>query len=604
MSDAANTDPSPAPGVPAPAAPAAAAGEPQPCRPGPRIRPGYWVAAVLLLLCMPLLAYRGLHQNSVTVDEFAHMPAGYSYWQTGDFRTYSKNPPLIKLIATLPWLATRPTFEERWIQAAQSFTGWGPWVMGDWFMRANVDRYQQLFIQTRWVTLGLGMLTGVIVFAWSARIFGSLAGLLSLAAFAFCPTVLAHASVATTDAGAMLTFALALFALWAYAVRPTRLGVVLLGLAVGAALAAKLTAILLALLVPAVLLMLFCRDCVRAGDEIPFGRLLAPYAAALVAVPLLALLVVNASYGFKGTLLRPFSARFESDTLTRISPLLAPLPIPLPRDFIAGFDAQQVDIERSEGSKFYLNGQASYDNWWYYFPAAFCYKEPLALLLLLLAAAGLLCCRPRMGFATAVCLLTPLALGLGYMLFFNRLNIGVRYLLPLYPLLFVAIGRLALPGATARPLFKQPGILVAALLLAWQSVSVVRANGDYLSYFSEAVGGAEQGHHYLADSNVDWGQDLLRLAEFQKADPRPLILAYFGHVDPKLCGVDFKPPPASPVAGRWVVSVNYLVGLGYPMCYLQPVGRSPHESVQWLSGRRPSARVGRSLFVFDVETLP
>ncbi len=40
-----------------------------------------------------------------------------------------------------------------------------------------------------------------------------------------------------------------------------------------------------------------------------------------------------------------------------------------------------------------------------------------------------------------------------------------------------------------------------------------------IGYFNESVGGWRNGHLYLADSNLDWGQDLLRLEELLRREP-------------------------------------------------------------------------------------
>lgn len=72
----------------------------------------FWFAAAALFIAIPLLAFRGIRENSVTIDEFAHMPAGYAYWRTGDFSIYARNPPLIKLIETIPWLISAPPWRD------------------------------------------------------------------------------------------------------------------------------------------------------------------------------------------------------------------------------------------------------------------------------------------------------------------------------------------------------------------------------------------------------------------------------------------------------------------------------------------------------------
>ena len=44
----------------------------------------------------------------MTVDEFAHLPAGVYYLETGHFEVYDLSPPLLRQLAALPVLAARP----------------------------------------------------------------------------------------------------------------------------------------------------------------------------------------------------------------------------------------------------------------------------------------------------------------------------------------------------------------------------------------------------------------------------------------------------------------------------------------------------------------
>jgi len=85
----------------------------------------------------------------------------------------------------------------------------------------------------------------------------------------------------------------------------------------------------------------------------------------------------------------------------------------------------------------------------------------------------------------------------------TSLNIGVRYMLPLYPLLALTAGI----GAV----WLWPRLRAAAiLLLVWTAISTAAAHPDYLAYFNELGGGHPE--RILVDSDLDWGQDMARLA--------------------------------------------------------------------------------------------
>jgi hypothetical protein len=88
-------------------------------------------------------------------------------------------------------------------------------------------------------------------------------------------------------------------------------------------------------------------------------------------------------------------------------------------------------------------------------------------------------------------------------------DLGVRYLLPVFPLLFIWGSRIVVSFKNARA-----GAALLLILLAWQAQTALRAFPNYISYFNEAAGGAKAGLYYLDDSNVDWGQGMKQAAQY------------------------------------------------------------------------------------------
>ena len=116
------------------------------------------------------LAVRSLVRENPTVDEVIHLPAGVTYWQTGSFRLYHHNPPLVKLVAALPVLASRPVVDYR----ARSWTQEPPnkAAFAHEFMRDNAGRYFELFTRARLLMPVFSVIGGLVVFAWSRRLYG------------------------------------------------------------------------------------------------------------------------------------------------------------------------------------------------------------------------------------------------------------------------------------------------------------------------------------------------------------------------------------------------------------------------------------------------
>jgi len=244
------------------------------------------------------------------------------------------------------------------------------------------------------------------------------------------------------------------------------------------------------------------------------------------------------------------------------------------------------------GYLFYLFGQLSAEPFWYYGLCAFLVKVPVpTLLLLALACAGLAVERDRL--EAALFLLVPAAAVVGAS-FFDRANIGLRHLLPAFPFL-LAFTAQALAGRRRRLL---RGVLCGGLIV-WLAVDAVRIHPHHLSYFNEAVGGPGNGPYLLDDSNIDWGQDLPALADWQRAHrDEPLALLYFGNVPPEAYGVHGEPPPdediVSPRPGTYAISVQHLVGF-------RRLAATAGLDVDWLTRFRPVARAGWSIYIYRFE---
>ncbi len=158
------------------------------------------VLAVSGLLTIHLaLAVSSLLQENPTVDEVLHLPAGVSYWQTGRFAMYRHNPPLFKLVAAVPVLfsgaITEPLYDSPyWRTDPPNKT-----AFGHEFARLNAQDYFELFARSRVLMPLFSVIGGLAVFCWSRRLYGPSGGLLSLALWCFCPNILAHARLITSD---------------------------------------------------------------------------------------------------------------------------------------------------------------------------------------------------------------------------------------------------------------------------------------------------------------------------------------------------------------------------------------------------------------------
>jgi hypothetical protein len=183
---------------------------------------------------------------------------------------------------------------------------------------------------------------------------------------------------------------------------------------------------------------------------------------------------------------------------------------------------------------------------------------------------------PAAGLALAplVMLVPPMA---------SSINIGVRHILPIYPFLAICAGY-----AIVRIWAWRRAVAVA--LLAWHFIAGAIAHPDYLAYFNET---ARHPERIALDSNLDWGQDLARLAALVRREKIPhVFMAYFGHADWRRHGISGDDLPANtPVHGWVAISEMKLAVLG---------ADGAGNGYEWLQGR-PYRRVGDSIRLYYVE---
>ena len=264
----------------------------------------------------------------------------------------------------------------------------------------------------------------------------------------------------------------------------------------------------------------------------------------------------------------------------------APAPV-----FWAGF----VDIAylQADGHPASLFGESRQHGWWYYFPVALALKSspPLVILAFL---GGFLLWQQRQTFSTSNSYWLP-AVGIAGVLIpsmASTVNIGVRHVLPIYPLLAI-LGSVAFSATLRKPIRRRALRLVALALLGWHVLESALAHPDYLAYFTPPA--RSRDYLLLTDSNLDWGQDNARLAKFLEENPdEDIRVMVHGSVLNKV-----HLPKASQSPEWVVVSVNGLA-------WMKKTGRTDFP---WLLESQPSARIGRSILFFrspkeDVRELP
>lgn len=439
--------------------------------------------------------------DSVTSDELFHITAGYSYWKTGSHRLQPENGLLPQLIAGLPLALTERSFD---FQQPQVF-----WHISDvnnigrrLFFDSGLNP-RTILLQARMIMGVVGVLLGLTIYLWSLRLFGLIGAYISVTAFAFSPLLLSHGVYATSDAVAALMFLWTTAAIQRLFKSPGVTGVLLVGFALTGLMLSKYS---FPIIVPVTILL--------AAIQRPPWRVVPHLALAM----LIAWVGIWTAYRWEFAAVSPGEILFPGWIMVNDPPSLANSVIDtlrrwrlMPEAWLFGF----AHVLRGSVRLSYLMGELSYGHW-YYFPVAILVKTPLAILA---AAAWTLFHLNRRMIPLAVLLVLYLAVSM-----FNGPYIGIRHLLPVYAAAFILMGSLS--AAWTSPAKR----IILAILAAALILESTLAWPGYLAHFNPLIPKGKR-FRILADSNLDWGQDLYRLARWAKAQGQGVIyMSLFGNM--------------------------------------------------------------------------
>lgn len=529
---------------------------------------------------------------SQTVDEPIHIAAGYEWLHAGRYTLDREHPPLARIFFGL----------DAWTDGAEAAIEGDRAAIGNELLERG-DRYRRNLAGARAGNLPFFLLGMAVVFLWTRRLAGDVAGVIAAALFGALPPVLAHAGLATTDMAAASTTALALYALSLWLEKADWKRTLLFGSALGLGLVGKFSFVVFFGAGALVLLLRERRALARRATTTATTS-----GAAAFSEPGYEWMrpdLLDRYYDYAGEVERrngiigidivdwakaagypsPLAGR-KGNTLAGAPPVPPPtLPQRVAEPFRASFQwiathvplsapsflagIEYVGRHSAIGHAAYLFGETRSEGWWYYFPVILFFKTPLPFLLL--AMIGMIR-RPTLALIPVAMLAVAMTAGI---------NIGVRHLLPMFPFLAVL-------AALAVVWLWQRSRLATGILLAWFFIGTAIAHPDYLAWFNEAAG--RHPERIAADSNLDWGQDLLRLGDFARRHPVDYVW-YWGSRDWKREVPRAKDLPASCVAGWIAVS---------EMTWIE----KRDDELRWLRTLEPQRRVGKSIRIYFVPRCP
>ena len=473
-----------------------------------------------MLLAFLVVSLVLLSQKGLFIDDSMHMPAGYSYLLTHDYRLNQEHPPLIKLLSGLGLWKLHPYFpfeSPGWQQAAAPGDPEDGMVrIEEAFFESNAKQFEPIAFYGRLPVLIIPLLLLLAVWWITRRLFGPIPALIAVFLLATEPNIVGNAIVVQDDVAAALVLLLFVIAVKRFMTDARVTGACVLGGALGLALVTKYSLIVLAPVSCVVVIACLTYRLIRKRSS-PATVLLSSFIVFITAY-----LILIAFYAFhidridaneSSQIASWFYLSGQSaEAFNRFLMWLPPL---LPRYFVSGID--MVVQDSRDGRPAFLLGQISDTGWWYYFPVAFALKTTIPFLLA--SVGGLVWAVYQVLRRKRYVIVYILLPGLIYLALTmtSHLNIGVRHLLPMFP--FAAITAAGFISAVVEFGLKRSrrlGVALAAIALVPGLVIAVSAFPNYLTYFSPLAGGAARGWQTLSDSNVETGQEVKPLARYLK----------------------------------------------------------------------------------------
>jgi 4-amino-4-deoxy-L-arabinose transferase-like glycosyltransferase len=513
------------------------------------------LAGVLVLLgCWRIAVTYGVF--SPTFDELFHLACGLEWWETHEYLVEPQHPPLSRVVA-----AAGPYFAggRRTIMLDPAQQGWSV------LEQLGVQRGLSL---ARRGNLLFFVLFCAVIWWWTRAVAGPGAALLAIFLALCLPPILGHAALATTDMALTATLPLALYATLSWWRRPGWIAAAWTGATLALMIGSKYTAFVFYPVALVAMVLLLWRTGLRPA------RCAGQWA--LAAAVCLILLFAVFQFRQKSMAETGFRAPSPGSLAARI--YNTPLPL---MQLAAGL--RQVAEHSQGGHDAYLLGEYRTGGWWYFFPVVFALKTPLAFLALL-ALAAFWAIRSGRSMAGA-----PLLAGAAIILSLlpSTINIGIRHILPVYGLLIVPMAAFAWNWMKAG----NWKTIVLAGLLAGLLAASVQASPDYLADFNSLA--PRPLERVRVDSDLDWGQDMLRLAQrCRERNIQAVNVAPFGITDLELLGMPYavEIKPGHPTSGWFAIGVTERI-----------IRNAMTGGYRWLDAYQPVERIGKTIDLYHID---
>ena len=536
-----------------------------------------------------------------TTDELAHIAGSVGLYETGRNLYMVEHPTLPRLVVGLALKAAGVRYPDARDLAGVQSRPDANLAGADIVFRGDVP-YWTVLATARLANLFFAAILLLYVYLLGKYLANSLVAMLATLFVSLDPNFLAHSALVTTDIPAAAGFIAATYHALRFAARPNWRTTIIAAIALGLAMSCKFTVVLLA---PPIILLILIRAVRHAKGDSPDSQNFArrvlhyiPRLRMLVAVPAITLLTLWATYLFNMGRLED-QHLFDEDVKgwKHIPQWVKAAPIPMPA---MPLGVMFMAALAKTGFPCYFNGQINLTGHLAYFPEAIALKTPAAAVVAFALAfvACVLAGRKNRRPILLLCLFLPPSLLL-LTAMTGKLQIGIRHILPVIPFIYL-FGVFCLHRG--KWIY---ALLPLILLSAFESA---RAHPDYLPFFNVLAGGSQNGEKYLADSNLDWGQDMARLANYIKqtgrtdyttkvSGVRVADLTQFLGLDPNSRERDIEQLKQHP-HGLLALGINAKLRLEG---FTKENNGTPGPDYTWVNKYPLIARIGQSIEVYDLD---
>ncbi len=306
-------------------------------------------AFVLILAIHAVLLGLLSFGDSPTNIEIAHLPSGLSHWEHGTFYYFKQNPPLVRLIASLP--VSFVPHETNWQAFSDDKRLRCELAVGSDFLEANQGRISLLYGLARLVCIPFSILGALICYFWAKELWGYAAGLIAMLLWCFSPMILGHGHLLNPDVAAAAMGITTAYTFRAWFKRKTLERAIIAGVLCGLCILTKSTWIFLFVLWP--LLYAVIKLFKLQNEDRRFVKKEWLHIGMML---LTAVFLINLVYGFEGSFKPLGQYQFVSKALSGNEPsksgalklgnrfsdsVLGYVPVPFPSYFIEGLDVQK-----------------------------------------------------------------------------------------------------------------------------------------------------------------------------------------------------------------------------------------------------------------------